>query len=121
VHGFCDSVVPDPVNYRIDLWADAGRSFDDWDGVRIGGKTIEDRSGLPAGLGLSSEDDSAISLRTVLLAFGGAEQDASGALTLRSKQTVEAVKAMTALYREAMSPAVLAWDPSSNNRAMLAG
>jgi len=28
---------------------------------------------------------------------------------------------MTALYRETMTPAVLAWDPSSNNQAMLAG
>src|SRR5262249_47978055 len=49
------------------------------------------------------------------------EQDASGAPSLRSKETVEAVKYVTALYREAMTPAVLAWDPSSNNRAMLAG
>jgi multiple sugar transport system substrate-binding protein len=120
-HGFCDSVVPDPVNYRTDLWAEAGRSLDDWDGVRTGGRAIKDRTGLPVGLGISSEDDSAISLRTILLAYGGAEQDASGALVIRSKETVEAVKAMTALYREAMSPAVLAWDPSSNNRAMLAG
>ena len=31
------------------------------------------------------------------------------------------MKYVTALYREAMTPAVLAWDPSSNNRAMLAG
>ena len=31
------------------------------------------------------------------------------------------MKYLTALYREAMTPAVLAWDPSSNNRAMLAG
>jgi multiple sugar transport system substrate-binding protein len=120
-HGFCDSVVPDPVNYRTDLWAEAGRAPDDWDGVRVGGKAIKDRTGIPVGLGLSAEDDSAISLRTILLAFGGAEQDAAGALALRSKETVEAVKAMSALYREAMSPAVLAWDPSSNNRAMLAG
>ena len=120
-HGFCDSVVPDPLNYRTDLWAEAGRALDDWDGIRIGGKAIKERTGLPVGLGISSEDDSAISLRTILLAFGGAEQDASGALVLHSKETVEAVKAMTALYREAMTPAVLAWDPSSNNRAMLAG
>jgi len=120
-HGFCDMVVPDPVNYRSDLWADAGQTPDDWDRVRVGGKAIKARTGIPVGIGLSAEDDSAIALRVLLLSFGGAEQDANGAPALASKETVEAVKYVTALYREAMTPAVLAWDPSSNNRAMLAG
>jgi len=120
-HGFCDSVVPDPVNYRSDLWAEAGQTPDDWERVRLGGKAIKARSGIPVGIGLSAEDDSAIALRVVLLSFGGSEQDTSGAPALGSKQTVEAVKYVTALYREAMTPAVLAWDPSSNNRAMIAG
>jgi len=120
-HGFCDSVVPDPINYRSDLWAEAGQTPDDWDRVRQGGKAIKARAGIPVGIGLSSEDDSAIALRTVLLAFGGAEQDPSGSPALASKETLEAVKYVSALYREAMTPAVLAWDPSSNNRAMLAG
>jgi multiple sugar transport system substrate-binding protein len=120
-HGFCDSVVPDPINYRSDLWAETGKTPDDWDHVRVGGAAIKARTGIPVGIGLSSEDDSAIALRALLLAFGGAEQDAGGAPTLLSKETVEAVKYAAALYREAMTPAVLAWDPSSNNRAMLAG
>src|SRR5262249_51008306 len=120
-HGFCDMVVPDPVNYRSDLWAEAGQTPDDWDKVRVGGKAIKGRTGIAVGIGLSSEDDSAIALRALLLAFGGAEQDPYGAPTLASKETIEAVKYVTALYREAMTPAVLAWDPSSNNRAMLAG
>jgi len=120
-HGFCDSVVPDPVNYRSDLWAEAGKTPDDWDRVRLGGKAIKARTGIAVGIGLSSEDDSAIALRTLLLAFGGAEQDPYGTPALSSKETIEAVKYVTALYREAMTPAVLAWDPSSNNRAMLAG
>jgi multiple sugar transport system substrate-binding protein len=120
-HGFCDSVVPDPINYRSDLWGEAGQTPDDWDRVRLGGKAIKAHTGIPVGIGLSSEDDSAIALRTVLLAFGGAEQDPNGSPALSSKETVEAVKYVTALYREAMTPAVLAWDPSSNNRAMLAG
>jgi len=120
-HGFCDMVVPDPINYRSDLWADAGQTPDDWDRVRLGGKAIKARTGIPVGIGLSSEDDSAVALRVLLLSFGGAEQDGNGAPALASKETVEAVKYVTALYREAMTPAVLAWDPSSNNRAMLAG
>ncbi|RPH71964.1 MAG: carbohydrate ABC transporter substrate-binding protein [Myxococcaceae bacterium] len=120
-HGFCDSIVPDPVNYRSDLWAEVGQLPDDWDRVRVGGKAIKARNGIPVGIGLSSEDDSGIALRVLLLAFGGSEQDASGAPALASRQTLEAVKYVTALYREAMTPAVLAWDPSSNNRAMIAG
>jgi multiple sugar transport system substrate-binding protein len=120
-HGFCDSVVPDPINYRSDLWTEAGQTPDDWDRVRLGGKAIKARTGIPVGIGLSSEDDSAIALRTILLAFGGAEQDPNGSPALASKETLDAVKYVTALYREAMTPAVLAWDPSSNNRAMLAG
>lgn len=120
-HGFCDSFAPDPLNYRTDLWTDVGQRPDDWDRIRLGGKSIKARTGIPVGIGLSSEDDSALALRTLLLAFGGAEQDAAGAPALRSKETVEAVKYVTALYRETMTPAVLAWDPSSNNRAMLAG
>src|SRR5215831_15231998 len=120
-HGFCDSVVPDPINYRSDLWAETGRTPDDWDHVRVGGRAIKGRTGIPVGIGLSSEDDSAIALRALLLSFGGAEQDASGTPALLSKETVDAVKYAAALYREAMTPAVLAWDPSSNNRAMLAG
>ena len=119
-HGFCDSLVPDPINYRSDLWTEPAQ-LDDWDRLRAGGKAIKERTGLPVGLGLSAEDDSAIALRALLLSFGGGEQDESGASSIRSKQTMEAVKSMTALYRETMTPAVLAWDPSSNNRAMLAG
>jgi multiple sugar transport system substrate-binding protein len=42
-------------------------------------------------------------------------------LVLNSKNTLEAVKFVKALYQETMTPEVLAWDPSSNNRAMLAG
>jgi multiple sugar transport system substrate-binding protein len=120
-HGFCDSVVPDPVNYRSDLWADAGQAPDDWERVLAGGRSIRRRTGIPVGIGLSSEDDTAVALRALLLSFGGAEQDAAGAPALQSKETVEAVKYVSALYREAMTPAVLAWDPSSNNRAMLGG
>ena len=44
------------------------------------------------GVGLSSEDDTAIAMRAILYSFGGSEQDASGGLTLNSRQTVEAVK-----------------------------
>src|SRR5262249_58385721 len=76
---------------------------------------------IPVGIGLSSEPDSGIAMRAILFSFGGSEQDAEGNLVLNSKPTLEAVKFVKALYTECMTPEVLAWDPSSNNRAMLAG
>ncbi len=62
-----------------------------------------------------------MAMRALLYSFGGSEQDAKGKLILNSKNTLEAVKFVKALYTEAMTPEVLAWDASSNNRAMLAG
>jgi multiple sugar transport system substrate-binding protein len=44
---FSDSFVPDPVNYRSDLWGDIGMKPDTWDNVRIGGKKIKDKTGIP--------------------------------------------------------------------------
>jgi multiple sugar transport system substrate-binding protein len=120
-HGFTDSYAPDPVNYRKDLWDDVGMKPDTWDDIRVGGAKIKKKSGIPIGIGLSSEIDTAMAMRALLYSFGGSEQDASGNLVLNSKQTLEAVKFVKALYTETMTPEVLAWDASSNNRAMLAG
>jgi multiple sugar transport system substrate-binding protein len=119
--GFCDSYAPDPVNYRKDLWDEAGMAPDTWDDVRVGGAKIKQKTGIPVGIGLSSEPDTAMAMRAILHSFGGSVQDAEGNLVLDSRATLEAVKFVKALYTEAMTPEVLAWDPSSNNRAMLAG
>ncbi len=118
---FSDSFVPDPINYRADLWGDAGMKPDSWEDIRVGGKKIKDKTGIPVGVGLSAELDSAMALRSLLYSFGGAEQDSEGNLTIRSNNTLEALKYAQALFKEAMTPEVLAWDPSSNNRQMLAG
>ena len=118
---FSDSFVPDPINYRSDLWGDIGMKPDSWDDIRVGGKKIKDKTGIPVGVGLSAELDSAMALRSMLYSFGGAEQDEDGNLTIRSNNTLEALKYAQALFKEAMTPEVLAWDPSSNNRQMLAG
>ncbi len=62
-----------------------------------------------------------MALRALLWSFGGAEQDEQGNLTLNSRETLEALRFARALYRETMTPEVFTWDPSSNNRMMLAG
>lgn len=118
---FSDSFVPDPINYRADLWGDIGMKPDTWDDIRVGGKRIKDKTGIPVGVGLSAELDSAMALRSLLYSFGGAEQDPEGNLAIRSNNTLEALKYAQALFKEAMTPEVLAWDPSSNNRQMIAG
>src|SRR5215475_7472458 len=62
-----------------------------------------------------------MALRAILYSFGGSAQDADSNLVPDSPATLEAVKIAKALYAEAMTAEVLAWDPSSNNRAMLSG
>jgi multiple sugar transport system substrate-binding protein len=62
-----------------------------------------------------------MALRAILWSFGGAEQDVAGNVTINSKQTIEALKFMKALYTESETPEVFTWTPPSNNQAMLAG
>ena len=119
--GFSDSFVPDPVNYRKDLWDDVGMYPDTWEDLRIGGRKVKEKHGIPIGIGLSAEIDTGMAMRAIMYSYGASEQDEKGNLALNSKQTLEAVKFVKALYAEAMTPEVLAWDASSNNRAMLAG
>ena len=118
---FSDSYVPDPINYRSDLWADIGMKPDSWDDIRAGGKKIKDKTGIPVGVGLSAELDTAMAMRAIMYSHGSHEQDVEGNLTINSPQTLEAVKFVKALFEETMTAEVLAWDPSSNNRQILAG
>ncbi|MDJ1157543.1 extracellular solute-binding protein [Chelatococcus sp. SYSU_G07232] len=118
---FSDSFVPDPIDYRTDLWGDVGMKPDSWDDVRVGGKKIKDKHRIPVGIGLSAELDTAMAMRAIMYSFGAHEQDAEGNLTINSPHTLEALKFVKALFEEAMTPEVLAWDASSNNRQMLAG
>ncbi len=119
--GFSDSYVPDPINFRKDLWEDVGVYPDSWDNILKGGTAIFKKHKIPVGLGLASELDSNMGLRSLLHSFGASVQDENGLPNLNSKQTIEAVKYMTALYKGAMTEEVFSWDPSSNNRMLLAG
>jgi multiple sugar transport system substrate-binding protein len=120
---FSDSYVPDPGNYRQDLWSQVGypNGPDTWDDVRKGAKAIKDKVGNPCGIGLSQELDTNMAMRALLWSFGGSEQDAEGRVVINSPQTIEALKFMRALQKEAQTNEVFTWDPSSNNRGILAG
>src|ERR1044071_2747526 len=119
--GFSPSFVPDPINWRKDLWDDVGVVPDSWDKILDGGRKIKQKHNIPVGLGLAQELDTSMAVRTIMYSRGAHEQDAGGNLTLNSKNTVEAVKFVKALFQETMTPEVFTWDASSNNRAMLAG
>ena len=120
---FSDSYVPDPGNYRKDLWTKAGFPFgpQTYRDLLIGGARIKKQFGNPLGLGLSQEVDTNMALRALLWSFGGAEQDEAGNPVLYSKNTIEAVKFMRDLYRQCETPEIFSWDPSSNNRGILSG
>jgi len=119
--GFSPSFTPDPINWRKDLWDDVGVMPDSWEKILDGGRKIKQKHNIPVGLGLAQELDTSMALRTIMYSHGAHEQDANGNLTINSKNTVEAIKYMKALFQETMTPEVFTWDASSNNRAMLAG
>jgi len=120
---FSDSFVPDPGNYRADLWGPVGfpKGPDTWHDLLVGAKRIKDKFGNPCGLGLSQELDTNMAARACLWSFGGAEQDEAGNVVLNSKGTIDAVKFMRDLYKQTETPEIFSWDPSSNNRGILAG
>jgi multiple sugar transport system substrate-binding protein len=120
---FSPSFTPDPVNYRQDLFGQVGMPNGpaSWDDVRQAGAKIKKQAGNPVGVGLAQEIDTAMAMRTIMYAHGSHEQDAEGNLTLKSKQTLDAIKFVKALFEETMTPEVFTWDASSNNRAMIAG
>src|ERR1044071_3934204 len=91
---FSDSYVPDPGNYRQDLWADVGfpNGPDSWHDLLVGGKRIKDKHGNPVGIGLSQELDTNMVMRAILWSYGGSEQDQHGNVTLNSKNTIQAGK-----------------------------
>ena len=117
----CDSWAPAPLHYRRDWWEDVGVMPGTWDLVREGARRIRQKHGAPAGFGLAPEFDSNMMLRGLLWAFGAHEQDAAGQVRINSRQTVEAIKLMTAIFRESMTPDVFTWDASSNNRLFVYG
>src|SRR6266480_7079706 len=104
--GFSPSFTPDPINWRKDLLDDVGVVPDSWDKILDGGRKIKQKHNIPVGLGLAQEIDTSMAMRTIMYSFGAHEQDANGNLTLNSKNTVETVKFVKALFQETMTPEV---------------
>ncbi len=120
-YGLSSSFVPGPIEYRKDLWDSVGMYPDTWDDVRIGGARIKKKHNVSLGLGLASEIDSNMGLRSIMYSLGASVQDEDGNVILNSKQTLDAIKFVKAMYDDSMTPDVFTWDASSNNRVMLTG
>jgi len=84
--GFSPSFVPDPINWRKDLWDDVGVLPDSWEKILDGGRKIKQKHNIPVGLGLAQELDTSMAMRTLMYSFGSSEQDANGNLVLNSKK-----------------------------------
>jgi multiple sugar transport system substrate-binding protein len=119
---FSDNYVPDPVNWRTDLWAEAGypKGPTTWDTVLKAAPKLR-AVGHPIGIGMSNEIDSNRALMAMMMSFGSYIQNEQQRVVLDSKETVEVLKFGRELYRQGMSNEIFAWTASSNNQAMTAG
>ena len=118
-HGY----VPDPGDYDIALWTEAGypdgpKTYDD---LLAGGRAIYESSGIPVGIGMSPELDSRMANRAAIWSFGGSVQDENENVVLNSEATIAAVKYLAQLQNEAMTDEVFGWTAASNNQGLIAG
>jgi multiple sugar transport system substrate-binding protein len=118
---FPDWYAPYPGLYRKDLWDEIGMVPDTWEDILKGGARLKAK-GHPIGVGLGHSEDPNTTWRGLMWSYGATEVDESGRqVTIDSKETLEAVKLVRAIYQEAMDPEVLSWDDAGNNRFLVSG
>lgn len=122
-YAFTHAYVPDPGNYLIDIWTDAGypegpKTYED---LLVGGALVRQQSGIPLGIGMSPELDSEMAGRALIWSFGGSIQDENENVVLNSPETIAAVNFMNELYKASMTDEVFAWTAASNNQGLIAG
>jgi multiple sugar transport system substrate-binding protein len=117
---FSDNYVPDPLNYRTDLWGQIGIRPNTWDDVLRGAPRLR-QMGNPIGLGMSNEIDSNMALMAMMMCFGSFIQNREHRVILNTRATREVLSFARSLYRNGMSNEIFAWTAASNNQAMLAG
>jgi len=118
------AITPALIAYRKSWFAEVGapeppRTLEEY--RRIGAALK--KKGRPAGQTLGhTVNDAPTWSYPITWTFGGAETDKTGKkVVLNSKSTVEAVKWMTAFWKESCDEGGLAWDDTNNNRAFHAG
>jgi multiple sugar transport system substrate-binding protein len=118
--GFADNYVPDPIHYRTDYWGEVGLKPTTWENIRKAAPKLK-AMGHPVGIGMSGELDSNMALIALLMNFGAFIQNRDARVTIKSKETIEALKFMRDVYKRGMTSEVFAWTASSNNDSFLAG
>jgi multiple sugar transport system substrate-binding protein len=118
---FPDFYINFPGMYQKTMWDEIGIKPDTWDNVRIGGAKLKAK-GHPVGISLGHSNDPSTTWRGLLWSYSASIQDETGKkIMLDSKEAVEAVKYVAALYKEAMPPDVLSWNDASNNQYIDSG
>jgi multiple sugar transport system substrate-binding protein len=116
------AVIGGMIAYRKSWLEDVGATKfpETWEQYREVGKKLKAK-GRPFGqtLGHTFGDAPGFSY-PYLWSWGGKEVEADGkTVVLNTKETVESVKFMTGLWKDAMDEGGLAWDDTNNNRAFL--
>ncbi len=120
---FPDFFIRFPVLYREDLFKQEALSAPEtWEDLLNSGRKLKPK-GHPGGIGyVANHVDANASARAILWSFGGKYVDKDGkTVALDSRETREALRFGKALFDEAMTPEVLAWDDSANNRFLASG
>ena len=117
-------VVGNAVVYRKDLFGEVGESEapKTWDDNRRIGAKLK-KKGIPFGqtLGHTFGDAPTFSY-PYLWSWGGKEVEPDGrTVAINSKEAVESIRFLAAMYKDAYDEGGLAWDDTNNNRAFLSG
>jgi len=115
-----DNYVPDPVVWRHDLWSGIGEAPTTWQHVLKAAPKLKN-IGHPIGIGMSNELDSNMANIAFMMCFGSFIQNADNHLTIKSKQTVEALKFMASIYKQGETDEIFGWNPASNNNFLYSG
>ena len=97
----CSVFLPAVITYRKDLWETVGATPESWDEPcgRDAGSSCCTTSPW---VSVSRPSTTAVIRSAIMYSFGASEQDADGNPALKSKETLEVIKYVKALYEEAM-------------------
>ena len=121
---FADFWMPTPLQFRQDSWAKVGMPFGPltYSSLRVGGRELREKSGLPLGLAFTPTLEGNVTLHTLLYSHRAWLLDAGGdVLFNKNVFALVALRFIESLYRESGSPDQLGWGSAGNVRAMLAG
>ena len=111
-----------PGSHRIDLFEKVGeRAPDTWEDLLRAGRKLK-KLGHPVGFAISQTTDSVSTLYSILWSYGAKDVAEDGkTVAINSKETEAVIDYVSALYTDAMDPAVLSWDNASNNQWLNSG